>query len=78
LNFEGELKNIILRRVLIFEFSHSQGQSRRFGMVSVMSGPPLIADAEAPSTYWRDGPEAEVVRGANLHVADTKFADALQ
>ncbi|MBR0841410.1 hypothetical protein JQ607_14520 [Bradyrhizobium liaoningense] len=25
-NFEIELKNIILRRVSIFEFSHSQGQ----------------------------------------------------
>src|SRR3979490_358414 len=28
-NLEIELKNIILRRVSIFEFLHSQGQSRR-------------------------------------------------
>jgi hypothetical protein len=28
LNFEVELENIILRRVSIFEFLHSQGQQR--------------------------------------------------
>jgi hypothetical protein len=30
-NLEIELKNIILRRVSIFEFSHSQGQKATFG-----------------------------------------------
>jgi hypothetical protein len=30
-NLEIELKNIILRRVSIFEFLHSQGQERTFG-----------------------------------------------
>src|SRR5258707_6502699 len=36
-NLEIELKNIILRRVSIFEFLHSQGQSRRFGDVRATS-----------------------------------------
>jgi hypothetical protein len=39
-NFEIELKNIILRRVSIFEFLHSQGQSRRFGRVLMTSALP--------------------------------------
>jgi hypothetical protein len=37
-NFEIELKNIILRRVSIFEFLHSQGHSRRFGRTTATSG----------------------------------------
>jgi hypothetical protein len=38
------LKNIILRRVSIFEFLHSQGQSRRFGRRPITSGLPLETD----------------------------------
>jgi len=37
-DLEIELKNIILRRISIFEFLHSQGQSRRFGSPSMTSG----------------------------------------
>ena len=37
-NLEIELKNIILRRVSIFEFLRSQGQSRRFDCVQLTSG----------------------------------------
>jgi len=37
-NLEIELKNIILRRVSIFEFLHSQGHSRQFGEVRATSG----------------------------------------
>src|SRR3954447_8738836 len=44
-NLEIELKNIILRRVSIFEFLHSQGQSRRFAPPPVTSGLPPEADA---------------------------------
>jgi len=33
-NLEIELKNIILRRVSIFEFLHSQGHSRRFDRIT--------------------------------------------
>jgi hypothetical protein len=40
-NLEIELKNIILRRVSIFEFLHSQGQSRHFGRRPTTSGLPL-------------------------------------
>jgi hypothetical protein len=39
-NLEVELKNIILRRVSIFEFLHSQGHSRRFGRTTATSGLP--------------------------------------
>jgi hypothetical protein len=42
-NLEIELKNIILRRVSIFEFLHSQGHSRRFGRTTATSGMPLPA-----------------------------------
>jgi hypothetical protein len=37
-NLVIELKNIILRRVSIFEFSHSQGQKRRFDPTPTTSG----------------------------------------
>jgi hypothetical protein len=47
-NLEIELKNIILRRVSIFEFLHSQGQSRQFGCVPVTSGLPRITDIIRP------------------------------
>jgi hypothetical protein len=43
-NLEIELKNIILRRVSIFEFLHSQGQSRHFGRRPTSSGLPLQTD----------------------------------
>src|SRR5882757_5606924 len=39
-NLEIELKNIILRRVSIFEFLHSQGHSRRYGRITATSGLP--------------------------------------
>jgi hypothetical protein len=41
---EIELKNIILRRVSIFEFLHSQGQNRKWRRFQVMSALPLKAD----------------------------------
>jgi hypothetical protein len=37
-NLEAYPKNIILRRVLIFEFSHSQGHKRHFDRAPVISG----------------------------------------
>jgi hypothetical protein len=43
-NLEIELKNIILRRVSIFEFLRSQGQKRQFGDILITSGFPLKAD----------------------------------
>src|SRR6185436_13882244 len=43
-NLEIDLKNIILRRVSIFEFLHSQGHSRRFDRVQLTSG--LISQAD--------------------------------
>ena len=43
-NLEIDLKNIILRRVSIFEFLHSQGHSRRFDRVQLTSGLPLETD----------------------------------
>jgi hypothetical protein len=43
-NLEIELKNIILRRVSIFEFLHSQGQSRRFAPPPMTSGLPPEAN----------------------------------
>jgi hypothetical protein len=45
-NFEIELKNIILRRVSIFEFLHSQGQKRRFGRPSATSDQPRSTDID--------------------------------
>jgi hypothetical protein len=39
-NLEAYLKNIILRRVLIFEFSHNQGQKRRSSWRPTTSGLP--------------------------------------
>jgi hypothetical protein len=41
-NLEIELKNIILRRVSIFEFLHSQGQSRKLARLNGMSVLPSI------------------------------------
>jgi hypothetical protein len=43
-NLVIELKNIILRRVSIFEFSHSQGQSRPFDRALTASALPSKAD----------------------------------
>jgi hypothetical protein len=43
-NLEVELKNIILVAFRFFEFSHSQGQLRRFGALPVTSGLPLTPD----------------------------------
>jgi hypothetical protein len=54
---EIELKNIILRRVSIFEFLHSQGQSRRFGR-----GP-----AEALGMSQR-GPETDTLAAARSFI----------
>ena len=39
-NFEVELKNIILVAFRFFEFSHSQGHSRRFGRTTATSSLP--------------------------------------
>jgi len=39
-NLEIELKNIILRRVSIFEFLHSQGQIRKSALASARSALP--------------------------------------
>src|SRR2546425_5446069 len=43
-NLEIELKNIILRRVSIFEFLHSQGQTEKSGCSTGRSASPRIAD----------------------------------
>src|SRR5436190_14457767 len=43
-NLEIELKNIILRRVSIFEFLHSQGQKATFGRGCFRSVRPTTAD----------------------------------
>jgi hypothetical protein len=60
-NLEIELKNIILRRVSIFEFLHSQGHSRRFGMPATASGFPRTADSEVRVAARREGPEAVII-----------------
>jgi hypothetical protein len=41
---EIELKNIILRRVSIFEFLHSQGQSRKLARLNGVSVLPSTTD----------------------------------
>jgi hypothetical protein len=43
-NLEVQLKNIILRRVSIFEFLHSQGHFRKLGLVREMYALPSQAD----------------------------------
>jgi hypothetical protein len=43
-NLEIELKNIILRRVSIFEFSHSQGQTEKSGRSTGWSALPPTPD----------------------------------
>ena len=63
-NLEAYPKNIILRRVLIFEFSHSQGQkpkslpvcytsvfARETGHFAARAVGPLIADIVAKSLF---------------------------
>jgi hypothetical protein len=61
-NLAIELKNIILRRVSIFEFSHSQGQEQNFfgQKRNVRSTPdsrhptwPLPCRLRATSRHWR-------------------------
>jgi len=54
-NLEIELKNIILRRVSIFEFLHSQGQLRRFGSPSMAS-----ADTVADGRHVSKVPSTEI------------------
>jgi hypothetical protein len=43
-----ELKNIILRRVSIFEFSHSQGQTEKFGRANGKSALTSRTDIVSP------------------------------
>jgi hypothetical protein len=59
-NLEIERKNIILRRVSIFEFLHSQGQKSRFGDVRVSSALPLKADIHRNSRHVSIVQSAEV------------------
>jgi hypothetical protein len=56
-NLEIELKNIILRRVSIFEFLHMQGHSRRFDCVQLSSG-------LSPTSRHNRGPAARL-KGAH-------------
>jgi hypothetical protein len=66
LNFEIELENIILRRVVIFEFLHSQGQSRqvfcRRAGYEVRHGPQPRRARRGIATAWRAEPPCEIVR----------------
>src|SRR6266404_2923857 len=68
-NLEIELKNIILRRVSIFEFLHSQGQSRRSDRPAVTSGLPLPAqpvDATQALNFSAGVSNCKVSRGRSL------------
>jgi hypothetical protein len=57
---EIELKNIILRRVSIFEFLHSQGQKRRFDRAPFTSGLPQQTDILRVPRQVSKVPTAEV------------------
>src|SRR2546430_10770323 len=59
-NLEIELKNIILRRVSIFEFLRSQGHSRRFDGTMATSGLPRQPDIFRIGGHVSKVPKAEV------------------
>jgi hypothetical protein len=59
---EVQLKNIILRRVSIFEFLHSQGQSRRFDRVPPTSALPPSTDIVRSARQVRFVPTGDIVR----------------
>jgi hypothetical protein len=61
-NLEIELKNIILRRVSIFEFLHSQGHSRHFGRRPTSSSLPLETDIVRAVRHVSKVPEAVINR----------------
>src|SRR5258707_2268623 len=48
---EIELKNIILRRISIFEFLHSQGQTRTSRPICQISASPPRTDIPRPISY---------------------------
>src|SRR5258707_10664576 len=65
-NLEIELKNIILRRVSIFEFLHSQGQTRKCPCLHGTSVVPSRADVVRPPRHVRPVPSvdgSELARG---------------
>jgi hypothetical protein len=55
-----ELKNIILRRVSIFEFSHSQGHLQTCPAQAGMSASPLKADIRASGQHIRQGAKGDI------------------
>jgi hypothetical protein len=64
-NLEIELKNIILRRVSIFEFLHSQGQSRHFGGLPMTSGLPPEAENVTVRRHVSKVPASDSCNAAN-------------
>ena len=66
-NLEIELKNIILRRVSIFEFLHSQGHSRHFDRAPVTSGLPQQADNPGAGQHVSKVPQADVALSLRHH-----------
>jgi hypothetical protein len=63
---EIELKNIILRRVSIFEFLHSQGQKRKWRRFQVRSALPHKAEINARDCDVRFVPTSDVT--GNMHL----------
>src|SRR5262245_21860415 len=64
LNLEVELENIILRRVSIFEFLHSQGQSRP---IEPAASPGMVRYAAGSgSGCWRETGDGDRVKPSRL------------
>jgi hypothetical protein len=59
-NLEIELKNIILRRVSIFEFLHSQGQIRKSGRATGQSALPSRTDVASRACQVRKVPDSDI------------------
>src|SRR5215813_8439401 len=55
IQFDGALENCIFYISPMYEFSHSQGQSRRFASVTGTSALPPIATKERTSIYVGEG-----------------------
>jgi hypothetical protein len=62
-NLEIELKNIILCRVSIFEFLHSQGQTEKFGRANGKSALTSRTDIVSPACQVRKVPTADISGG---------------
>src|SRR6266404_2865299 len=65
-DLEIELKNIILRRVSIFEFSHSQGQTQKSECATGKSALPSRPDIVSRACQVRKVPQADLLPSFRL------------